>query len=55
LANDADILVAQGAEGGGHGISRGTLPFVPAVVDVALNIPVVAAGGIGDGRALPPL
>lgn len=52
LANDADILVAQGAEGGGHGISRSTLPFVPAVVDMALNIPVVAAGGIGDGRGL---
>ena len=44
--------IAQGAEGGGHGISRSTFPFVPAVVDVAPNIPVVAAGGIGDGRGL---
>jgi len=35
LANDVDIIVAQGAEGGGHGISRSTLPFVPAVVDGA--------------------
>src|SRR5215831_13036890 len=52
VANGADILVAQGAEGGGHGISRSTFPFVPAVIDTAPNIPVVAAGGIGDGRGL---
>ena len=51
-ANGADIIVAQGAEGGGHGISRGTFPLVPAVVDVAKGIPVVAAGGIADGRGL---
>ena len=49
----ADILVAQGAEGGGHGVSRGTLTLVPAVVDLAgPHIPVVAAGGIADGRGL---
>jgi nitronate monooxygenase len=41
-----------GAEAGGHGISRGTLPLVPAVVDVAGDIPVAAAGGIADGRGL---
>jgi nitronate monooxygenase len=52
VANDADILVAQGAEGGGHGISRSTFPFVPAVVDAAPNIPVAAAGGVADGRGL---
>jgi nitronate monooxygenase len=52
VANGADILVAQGAEGGGHGISRSTFPFVPAVVDSAPNIPVAAAGGVGDGRGL---
>ena len=46
----AEILVAQGAEGGGHGISRSTFPFVPAVVDAAPGIPVVAAGGVADGR-----
>lgn len=51
-ANGADIIVAQGAEGGGHGNSRGTFPLVPAVVDVAKGIPVVAAGGIADGRGL---
>lgn len=49
----ADILVAQGAEAGGHGVSRGTLALVPAVVDLAgPNIPVLAAGGIADGRGL---
>src|SRR5262249_38103678 len=52
VANGADILVAQGAEGGGHGISRSTFPFVPAVIDTAPNIPVAAAGGVGDGRGL---
>jgi nitronate monooxygenase len=51
-ANDADILVAQGAEAGGHGISRGTFAFVPAVVDAAPDIPVAAAGGVADGRGL---
>jgi nitronate monooxygenase len=52
VACGADIIVAQGAEAGGHGMSRGTFPFVPAVVDVVPDIPVVAAGGIGDGRGL---
>ena len=51
-ANGADVIVAQGAEAGGHGIARGTLPLVPAVADVAGDIPVVAAGGIADGRGL---
>ncbi|GGC59187.1 NAD(P)H-dependent flavin oxidoreductase [Chelatococcus reniformis] len=48
----ADILVAQGAEAGGHGMSRSTMPFVPAVVDTIPGVPVVAAGGIADGRGL---
>jgi len=52
VANGADVLVAQGAEGGGHGISRGTFPFVPAVVDAAPDVPVAAAGGVADGRGL---
>lgn len=51
-ANGADIIVAQGAEGGGHGISRGTFPLVPAVVDAVKGIPVIAAGGVADGRGL---
>ena len=48
----ADLVVAQGAEAGGHGEGRGTLPFVPAVVDAAGGTPVLAAGGIADGRGL---
>jgi nitronate monooxygenase len=49
----ADILVAQGTEAGGHGASRTTLDIVPAIVDLAAGrVPVVAAGGIGDGRGL---
>jgi len=52
----ADIVVAQGAEAGGHGALRGTLSFVPEVADLlAAHLPqahLVAAGGIGDGRGL---
>jgi nitronate monooxygenase len=52
LACGADVLVAQGAEAGGHGVSRGTFPLVPAVADLAREIPVAAAGGVADGRGL---
>jgi nitronate monooxygenase len=52
----ADIIVAQGAEAGGHGATRGTLSFVPEVADhLAEHAPqtlLLAAGGIGDGRGL---
>jgi nitronate monooxygenase len=48
----ANVVVAQGAEAGGHGGGRATLPFVPAVVDIAGTTPVLAAGGIADGRGL---
>jgi len=47
-----DLIAAQGTEAGGHTGYSGTLPLVPAVVDVVGGIPVVAAGGIGDGRGL---
>lgn len=49
----ADIIVAQGWEAGGH--VRGTtatLPLIPQVVDAVAPVPVVAAGGIADGRGL---
>jgi nitronate monooxygenase len=53
VAKGADVVVAQGAEGGGHGVSCATMPLVPAVVDaVGHQVPVVAAGGIADGRGL---
>ena len=49
----ADIVVAQGTEGGGHGGMCATMPLVPAIVDaVGGRVPVVAAGGIADGRGL---
>jgi len=49
----ADILVAQGTEAGGHGASRGLITLVPEIVDLVKGrIPVVAAGGIADGRGL---
>lgn len=47
-----DAIVAQGTEAGGHGGARATFPFVPAVVDIAKGVPVIAAGGIADGRGL---
>lgn len=52
MAAGADVLIAQGAEAGGHGVSRGTFSLVPAVVDIAGDVPVVAAGGVADGRGL---
>jgi nitronate monooxygenase len=56
LEAGAAIIVAQGAEAGGHGQARGTLPFVPEVADLlARESPdtlLLAAGGIADGRGL---
>lgn len=48
-----DAVVAQGWEAGGHvwGLVA-TMPLVPAVVDAVAPVPVIAAGGIGDGRGL---
>jgi nitronate monooxygenase len=51
-AAGADFIVAQGTEAGGHGADRSTLPLVPAVVDAVAPTPVLAAGGIADGRGL---
>jgi nitronate monooxygenase len=48
----ADIIVAQGHEAGGHTGRIGTMALVPQVVDAVAPTPVVAAGGIGDGRGL---
>ncbi len=52
----ADVVVAQGAEAGGHGALRGTLTIVPEAADfVARHAPdtlLLAAGGIADGRGL---
>lgn len=48
----ADIVVAQGTEAGGHTGRIATLALVPQVVDAIAPTPVVAAGGIADGRGL---
>ncbi|MEP6598742.1 MAG: nitronate monooxygenase [Actinomycetota bacterium] len=48
-----DVIVAQGWEAGGHVWGEvATLPLVPAVVDAVDPVPVIAAGGIADGRGL---
>ena len=47
-----DLLVAQGHEGGGHTGRIGTMVLLPAAIDAASPVPVLAAGGIGDGRGL---
>ena len=53
VAAGADILIAQGSEGGGHGASRGLSALVPEIVDAVNDRAlVVAAGGIADGRGL---
>ena len=46
------MIVAQGTEAGGHGSRRATLPLVPAVADAVAPVPVLAAGGITDGRGV---
>ncbi len=49
----ADVICAQGVEAGGHVCSTvGTMVLLPAVVDAVTPLPVIAAGGIADGRGL---
>jgi nitronate monooxygenase len=48
----ADVIVAQGTEAGGHGQSQPLFTLLPQVVDACPDIPVVAAGGIADGRGV---
>ncbi|MEQ1650294.1 MAG: nitronate monooxygenase [Hyphomicrobiaceae bacterium] len=52
----ADVVVAQGAEAGGHGAKRATITLVPEIVDLVRRVKsealVCAAGGIADGRGL---
>jgi nitronate monooxygenase len=47
-----DVVTAQGTEAGGHTGRVSTMPLVPAVVDAVAPTPVVAAGGIADGRGI---
>jgi len=50
--SNVDILVAQGHEGGGHTGRIGTMALLPVAIDAAAPKPVLAAGGIGDGRGI---
>ena len=56
VAAGADIIVAQGADAGGHGLSRATMTLVPEIADyladAAPETVLLAAGGIADGRGL---
>jgi enoyl-[acyl-carrier protein] reductase II len=54
MQRGVDAIVAQGSEAGGQGMAQGpsTMLLVPQVVDLAGSIPVLAAGGIADGRGL---
>jgi nitronate monooxygenase len=53
VAAGVDVVVAQGLDAGGHVWGQvGTLSLVPAVVDAVDSTPVIAAGGIGDGRGV---
>ncbi|MCD6075818.1 MAG: 2-nitropropane dioxygenase [Rhodospirillales bacterium] len=48
----ADIIIAQGTEGGGHVGWMATMALVPMVIDAVGGVPVIAAGGIADGRGM---
>lgn len=52
VAAGADVIIAQGTEGGGHVGWQASLPLIPMVVDAVAPVPVLAAGGIADGRGL---
>lgn len=47
-----DLIAAQGYEGGGHTGRVGTMALIPQAIDAAYPVPVLGAGGIGDGRGI---
>ena len=50
VAAGADVIIAQGTEGGGHTGQVGSMVLLPEVVDAVAPVPVLGAGGIGRGR-----
>jgi len=48
----ADVIIAQGTEGGGHVGWMASMPLIPMIVDAVAPTPVLAAGGFADGRGL---
>ncbi len=52
ITSGVDVVVAQGHDAGGHNSPVGTMALIPQVVDAVGNTPVLAAGGIADGRGL---
>ncbi len=52
VAAGVDVIVAQGHEAGGHTGDIGTMVLVPEIVDAVAPVPVLAAGGIGNGRQM---
>lgn len=52
VAAGVDLVIAQGHEAGGHTGEIGTMVLIPEVVDAVAPIPVLAAGGIGNGRQM---
>ncbi|MBR12632.1 MAG: monooxygenase [Acidimicrobiaceae bacterium] len=52
VAAGADLIIAQGTEGGGHTGLIGSMVLLPEVVDAVVPVPVLGAGGIGRGRQL---
>src|SRR5687768_1864432 len=52
MAADADVLVAQGTEAGGHTGTMTLLPLLAGVAEAFPHVPLLAAGGVGDGRTL---
>jgi enoyl-[acyl-carrier protein] reductase II len=51
VADGVDVIIATGSDGGGHVGTIGTSALIPAVVD-SVNVPVLAGGGLADGRGL---
>lgn len=52
LAGGVDFIICQGSEAGGHVGTLASFPLIPQAVDAAGEVPVVAAGGIADGRGV---